>query len=90
MPSNLGCHRCCALQPPSTAAAAIIMALAQEFVAWLKSRGGYLHPNLDLFKELPGGDRGVAATEDLAEGAVLLLLPLSSTLYLPTAAELEK
>lgn len=64
--------------------------VAADFAAWLKARGGYLHPGLDLFKELPGGDRGVVATEDVAEGTVLALLPSTCTLYIPTDAELAK
>ncbi len=60
------------------------MALA----AWLRERGGYVSPKLELFKSLDdSGDRTVWAKEALTEGEQLLLVPLEATLRMPTSEE---
>ncbi|KAG2498760.1 hypothetical protein HYH03_003499 [Edaphochlamys debaryana] len=64
--------------------------MAEAFASWLEARGGRLHSKLDLFKELPSGDRGVVATEDVKEGDLLLLLPITATLFIPKEDELSK
>lgn len=46
--------------------------------------------SLDLFRTLENGDRGVVATEDVEEGQLLLLLPITCSLYIPTDEELKK
>ena len=58
--------------------------------AWLRSRGGYVHPDLDLFATLPNGDRGVAMTKAIAEGTNLIVLPLHCTMHIPSAKEAEE
>jgi hypothetical protein len=63
-----------------SAAVAEIMA---AFVEWLKDRGGYVNPKINLFKKTgSSGDRGVYAEQDIAEGEQLLLVPVPSTLHL--------
>jgi hypothetical protein len=52
------------------------------FKDWLRQQGGYVNPKVDLFHQLPSGDRGVYATADIEEGEQLLLVPVSSTLHL--------
>lgn len=52
------------------------------FKDWLRQQGGYVNPKVDLFHQLPSGDRGVYAAADIAEGEQLLLVPVSSTLHL--------
>lgn len=52
------------------------------FTAWLAEQGGYVHPSLDLFRELPGGDRAAVAAADIAEGEQLLIVPVAATLHL--------
>jgi hypothetical protein len=53
-----------------------------QFAKWLRSRGGYLSPKLNLFENLTNGDRGVWACEDIKEGEQLLLVPSDATLHL--------
>ncbi|WIA41993.1 hypothetical protein OEZ86_009292 [Tetradesmus obliquus] len=53
------------------------------FVNWLKDRGGYVNPKINLFNKTgSSGDRGVYAEQDIAEGEQLLLVPVPSTLHL--------
>ncbi|GLC35359.1 hypothetical protein PLESTB_000573100 [Pleodorina starrii] len=61
-----------------------------EFPTWLRSRGGKIHPELDLFHTLGSGDRGVVARSDIAEGELLLLLPIDCAIYMPTEEEFNK
>ncbi|EFJ46170.1 hypothetical protein VOLCADRAFT_118106 [Volvox carteri f. nagariensis] len=61
-----------------------------DFPPWLRSRGGRIHPELDLFHTLPSGDRGVIARSDIAEGELLLLLPIDCAIYIPTDEEFKK
>ncbi len=51
-------------------------------MAWLEEYGGYCHPSLDLFSELPNGDRGVRATSAIPEGDQLLIIPKALCIYL--------
>lgn len=60
---------------------------AAAFVEWLRLRGAYVSPKLDLFKEMPSGDRTVCAKEAVAEGEQLLMVPLEATLRMPTQEE---
>ena len=57
------------------------------FVGWIRSHGGYLHPDLDLFAPLPGGDRGVVTRAAIKEGEQLVRVPLDICLHMPTDAE---
>ena len=59
-------------------------ASSDALVDWLRARGGYVHPDLDLFAQLPNGDRGVVASAPIAEGAHLVVLPLGCTMHLPS------
>ena len=47
-----------------------------------------MHPALDLFSELPNGDRGVVATSPIEEGTTLVTCPHALTLHVPTAEQL--
>ena len=51
-------------------------------VDWLQASGGYVHPDLDLFSELPNGDRGVRALKPIPAGDQLVLIPKSLCIYL--------
>lgn len=54
-----------------------------DLVASITASGGYVSPKLDLFHEMePGGERGVFAMQDIAEGEQLFLIPVSSTIYM--------
>ncbi|KAG2432473.1 hypothetical protein HXX76_008818 [Chlamydomonas incerta] len=64
--------------------------MAAPFEKWLDKHGGKKHANLDLVKELPSGDRGVVATAPIAEGELLLLLPINCSLYMPNDEEWER
>ncbi len=66
------------------------MSVADTFKSWLEERGGRVSASLDLFRTLENGDRGVVATEDVEEGQLLLLLPITCSLYIPTDEELKK
>ena len=61
-----------------------------ELVAWLRQRGGFIHASVDLFHEMPGGDRSVVALEDLEEGEQLMLVPVECALHVPTPADLKQ
>ncbi len=63
----------------------------ESITRWLRSRGGYVSPKLDLFKQQneSSGDRCVCAREAVEEGEQLLLVPLAATLHLPTTQEWE-
>ncbi|GFR45203.1 hypothetical protein Agub_g6597 [Astrephomene gubernaculifera] len=61
-----------------------------DFATWLRSRGGKVNQELDLFSVLESGDRGVVARRQIAEGELLLLLPITCALYIPTNEELAK
>jgi hypothetical protein len=50
------------------------------FAEWLRRRGGLVHDGVDLFHDFGGGNRGVCAKKDIAEGEQLLLLPLGCTI----------
>ncbi|GBF94957.1 hypothetical protein Rsub_07458 [Raphidocelis subcapitata] len=52
-------------------------------LAWLKQRGAYVSPKLDLFGAGVGGDRTVRAAAAVDEGERLLLVPECATLTLP-------
>lgn len=52
------------------------------FVQWLRDKGGYVNPKIDLFHQLKSGDRGVYAEQDIKEGEQLLLVPVQATLHL--------
>lgn len=54
---------------------------AGALTAWLETHGGYVHPHLDLFSELPNGDVGVCASKAIAEGDQLMLVPKSLCIY---------
>ncbi|KAI8471124.1 MAG: hypothetical protein J3K34DRAFT_238796 [Monoraphidium minutum] len=58
------------------------MAAQAAFLEWLKRRGAYISPKLDLFGEGTGGDRTVRAREDVEDGERLLLVPEEATLTL--------
>jgi hypothetical protein len=58
--------------------------------AWIKSKGGYVHPKLDLCAELPNGDRGVVAKEAIAAGEQLALIPVEATIHVPSSQEAEE
>ncbi len=60
-----------------------------NLVAWMRSRGGFVHSGLDLFAELPGGDRGVVARQRIEEGAYIMIVPVSCTMHMPTAAQVK-
>lgn len=64
--------------------------MAEAFEEWLDKHGGKKHASLDLVKELPNGDRGVVATAPIAEGELLLLLPINCALYMPNDEEWAK
>ena len=52
------------------------------FLEWLKRRGAYVSPKLDLFGAGVGDDRTVRAAAAVEEGERLLLVPEESTLTL--------
>jgi len=59
--------------------------MKSQFEQWLKDKGGYIHPDIDLF-HMPDGaasdQRGVFALKPVKEGEQLLLIPLEATLHL--------
>jgi hypothetical protein len=59
------------------------------FLAWLKQRGAYVSPKLDLFGAGVGGDRTVRAAAAVDEGERLLLVPEGVTLTLPAGGGKE-
>ena len=61
-----------------------------EFPTWLQSQGGKMHSDLDVFHTLGNGDRGVVARSDIAEGELLLLLPITCALYIPNEEEFTR
>ena len=63
---------------------------SHALVDWLRARGGYVHPDLDLFAALPNGDRGVVARAPIAEGEHLVVLPLGCTMHLPTSQQAKE
>lgn len=59
--------------------------MKEQFEQWLKDKGGYIHPNIDLFHALSldaSDHRGVCAKEAVREGEQLLLVPVEATLHL--------
>lgn len=61
--------------------------MAEKFSRWLETNGGCLRPELNFFQALPGGDRGVVAQEDIKKGEVLVCVPLSLCIHMPTEEE---
>ncbi|MEW5304249.1 MAG: hypothetical protein WDW36_006873 [Sanguina aurantia] len=53
-------------------------------------RAGHISTSLDLFNEMPTGDRGVVATRTIAKGEQLMLLPLQRVLHLPSLDDFIK
>eukprot|EP00887_Chlorella_sp_A99_P005962 scaffold29.g5962.t1 len=58
-----------------------------EFVQWLQNAGGYVHPSLDLFAQLGGGDRGMVAAKAIPAGDQLLIVPRDLCLHVGAAAD---
>uniref|UniRef100_A0A7R9VAF8 SET domain-containing protein n=1 Tax=Chlamydomonas euryale TaxID=1486919 RepID=A0A7R9VAF8_9CHLO len=58
-------------------------AAGAPFLAWLRSRGGFVHADIDLFADMGGGDRGVVARADIAKGENLVIVPTDCCMHLP-------
>lgn len=65
-------------------------AFGATFAAWVGSGAGHISTSLDLFNEMPTGDRGVVATKNIAKGEQLMLLPLQRVLHLPSPEDFTK
>ena len=50
----------------------------RALATFLRARGATVHPNLELFGERPGGERGAFALKPIAAGETLLSLPRSA------------
>ena len=51
------------------------------FFDWVKVRGGHISPSINLFGVFPHGSRGIAATADIQQGDVLVLMPMKSCIH---------
>ena len=58
-----------------------------SFLNWVKARGGHISPCIDLFGVLPHGSRGIAATADISQGDVLIVMPIKACIHTFTEAE---
>ena len=62
----------------------------KDLRSWLETHGGFVSEKL-AFQDLPSGDRGVVAIEDIAESEGLVLVPIASCcLNLPKPEELKQ
>lgn len=52
-----------------------------HLVEWLKRHGGLAHASLDLLKIQEGPERGVVATDAIAAGTELLVVPVVAALH---------
>ena len=57
------------------------MAQYKDFFDWVKLQGGHINPSVDLFGVLPHGSRGIAATADIPQGDVLILMPMKACIH---------
>lgn len=65
-------------------------AFSALFSTWVENGAGHISPKLDLFNEMPTGDRGVVASRNIAKGEQIMLLPLQRVLHLPSLEDFKK
>ena len=51
------------------------------FIDWVKVRGGHISPSINLFGVFAHGSRGIAATADIQQGDVLVLMPMKACIH---------
>jgi hypothetical protein len=56
---------------------------AGVFVDWITRHGGRVHQGLDMFAQMPGGDRSIVAKTRIKMGEELLMIPQELCLYFP-------
>ena len=57
------------------------MAKKESFYDWVIKRGGHINPCLNLFNVFPNGSRGIAATTDIPEAELLILMPMKACIH---------
>lgn len=53
----------------------------ETLIGWVSKRGGYINPCLNLFNVFSNGSRGIAATTDIPEAELLILMPMKACIH---------